>query len=120
MTQGTDEQELLTRLRGGQDEAFGELFEQHAPAVRRLARSPANDASETEDITAETFFRVLRASKRGNGPHDHARGYLLPVARPGAREAEGAAPDDPPPGDAQPTRARPTRPPPAPLADDTA
>lgn len=95
MTQGIDEPTLLSRLRGGQDDAFGELFEQHAPAVRRLARSLANDASEAEDITAETFFRVLRAIKRGNGPVDNVRGYLLTVARRVAWEWKGAAHDVP-------------------------
>ena len=110
MTQGTDEQELLTRLRGGQDEAFGELFEQHAPAVRRLARSLANDASEAEDITAETFFRVLRAIKRGNGPHDNVRGYLLTVARRVAWEWKGAAQDVPVTDDELTSRAGATEP----------
>lgn len=95
MTHETDEQDLLTRLRSGQDEAFGELFERHAPAVRRLACSLANDPAEADDITAETFFRVLRAIKRGNGPHDNIRGYLLTVARRVAWEWRGASHDVP-------------------------
>ncbi|HET6286065.1 MAG TPA: sigma factor, partial [Amycolatopsis sp.] len=61
----SDEQALLQRLRNGEDAAFGELFERHAAAVRRLARSLASDRSEAEDITAETFFRVLQALRRG-------------------------------------------------------
>lgn len=95
MTQGIDEQNLLSRLRGGQDEAFSELFELHAPAVRRLARGIAADHSEAEDITAETFFRVLRAIKRGKGPNDNVRGYLLTVARRVAWEWKGASHDVP-------------------------
>lgn len=95
MTQGTEEQRLLSRLRGGSDDAFGELFEQHAPAVRRLARSLAADRSEAEDITAETFFRVLRAIKRGNGPNENVRGYLLTVARRVSWEWQGASHDVP-------------------------
>lgn len=95
MTQAIDEQALLSRLRAGQDDAFSSLFEAHAPAVRRLARSLAGDASEAEDITAETFFRVLRAIKRGNGPNDNVRGYLLTVARRVAWEWKGASHDVP-------------------------
>lgn len=67
-----DEQALLQRLRAGEDKAFSELFELHAAAVRRLARGLAADLSEAEDITAETFFRVLptveSASAAGRRP----------------------------------------------------
>lgn len=64
---GHDELALLRRLRSGEDAAFGELFELHAAAVRRLALGLAADRSEAEDITAETFFRVLQALRRGAG-----------------------------------------------------
>jgi RNA polymerase sigma factor (sigma-70 family) len=92
---GSDEQALLLRLRGGEDAAFGELFELHAAAVRRLARSIASDQSEAEDITAETFFRVLQAIRRGSGPRDYVRAYLLTVARRVSWEWHGARRDVP-------------------------
>jgi len=92
---GSDEQALLLRLRGGEDAAFGELFELHAAAVRRLARSIAADQSEAEDITAETFFRVLQAIRRGAGPRDYVRAYLLTVARRVSWEWHGARRDVP-------------------------
>ncbi len=95
MTQAIDEPALLRRLREGQDAAFSELFEQHAPAVRRLALGLAKDRTEAEDITAETFFRVLRAVKRGNGPKDNIRAYLLTVARRVSWEWKGAVQDVP-------------------------
>lgn len=92
---GSDEQALLQRLREGEDAAFGELFELHAAAVRRLARSLASDRSEAEDITAETFFRVLQALRRGAGPRDYVRAYLLTVARRVSWEWHGARRDVP-------------------------
>ncbi|MPY99940.1 MAG: sigma-70 family RNA polymerase sigma factor [Actinophytocola sp.] len=95
MTQAIDEPALLRRLREGQDAAFSELFEQHAPAVRRLALGLAKDRAEAEDITAETFFRVLRAVKRGNGPKNNIRAYLLTVARRVSWEWKGAIQDVP-------------------------
>ncbi|RSM82422.1 RNA polymerase subunit sigma [Amycolatopsis sp. WAC 01375] len=91
----SDEQALLQRLRDGEDAAFGELFERHAAAVRRLARSLASDRSEAEDITAETFFRVLQALRRGAGPRDYVRAYLLTVARRVSWEWHGARRDVP-------------------------
>ncbi|MQA62671.1 MAG: sigma-70 family RNA polymerase sigma factor [Actinophytocola sp.] len=95
MTQAMDEPALLSQLRAGHDSAFGELYELHSPAVRRLAMGIARDRSEAEDITAEAFFRVLRAVKRGNGPTDNVRGYLLTVARRVAWEWHGASHDVP-------------------------
>lgn len=91
----SDEQALLKRLRDGEDAAFGELFELHAAAVRRLAQSLAADRSEAEDITAETFFRVLQALRRGAGPRDYIRAYLLTVARRVSWEWHGARRDVP-------------------------
>jgi RNA polymerase sigma factor (sigma-70 family) len=92
---GSDEQALLRRLRSGEDAAFGELFEMHAAAVRRFALGVAQDRSEAEDITAETFFRVLQALRRGAGPRDHIRAYLFTVARRVSWEWHGARRDVP-------------------------
>lgn len=76
-----DDRALLERLRAGQDAAFGELFARHSTAVRRLAFGLVSDAAEAEDLTAEAFFRVLQAIRRGAGPVDNVRAYLLIVAR---------------------------------------
>lgn len=100
-----DEPALLQRLREGDDAAFGELFELHAVAVRRLALGMASDRSEAEDITAETFFRVLQALRRGSGPRDNVRAYLLTVARRVCWEWHGARRDVPVSDDELTTRA---------------
>jgi RNA polymerase sigma factor (sigma-70 family) len=76
-----EDRALLVRLRDGEDRAFGELFARHSPAVRRLAYGLVHDRSEAEDLTAEAFFRVLQAIRRGAGPVDNVRAYLLIVAR---------------------------------------
>ncbi|WP_084467381.1 sigma factor [Actinokineospora inagensis] len=72
---------LLRRLRAGDDAAFGELFARHSDAVRRLALGLVADRAEAEDLAAEAFFRVLQAVRRGSGPVDNVRGYLLIVTR---------------------------------------
>jgi RNA polymerase sigma factor (sigma-70 family) len=79
--EGEEDRALLERLRAGEDAAFGELFARHCAAVRRLAFGLVNDRCEAEDLTAEAFFRVLQAIRRGSGPNDNVRGYLLIVAR---------------------------------------
>ncbi len=86
---------LLGRLRAGDDAAFGELFSRHCDAVRRLALGLVNDRAEAEDLTAEAFFRVLQAIRRGSGPVDNVRGYLLIVARRVAWEWNGRKRDVP-------------------------
>src|SRR4030088_3379215 len=73
--------ELLARLRAGENAAFGELYRRHAGVVRRSAFRLVRDGADADDLTAEAFFRVLQAVRRGNGPHEHARTYLLTVAR---------------------------------------
>jgi RNA polymerase sigma factor (sigma-70 family) len=75
------DRELLASLRAGEDAAFGELFSRHADAVRRLARSLGADRTDADDLTAEAFFRVLQAIRRGAGPVDNVRSYLLIVTR---------------------------------------
>jgi RNA polymerase sigma factor (sigma-70 family) len=77
----SDDAALLDRLRAGEDAAFGELFSRHSSAVFRLALGLVSDRAEAEDLTAEAFFRVLQAIRRGSGPVDNVRGYLLIVAR---------------------------------------
>jgi RNA polymerase sigma factor (sigma-70 family) len=57
------------------------LFSRHSTAVFRLALGLVADRAEAEDLTAEAFFRVLQAIRRGSGPVDNVRGYLLIVAR---------------------------------------
>jgi RNA polymerase sigma factor (sigma-70 family) len=80
-TGDAEDRALLERLRAGDDAAFGELFSRHSAAVFRLALGLVTDRAEAEDLTAEAFFRVLQAIRRGSGPVDNVRGYLLIVAR---------------------------------------
>ena len=72
---------LLRLVRAGYDDAFGELFERHAAAVRGFAMRCTTEVADAEDMAAEAFFRVLQAVRRGAGPEDNVRGYLLTVVR---------------------------------------
>ncbi|NUT51237.1 MAG: sigma-70 family RNA polymerase sigma factor, partial [Saccharothrix sp.] len=89
------DRELLARVRAGDDGAFGELFTRHAEAVRRFALRHVREHAEADDLTAEAFFRVLQAIRRGNGPTEHVRTYLLTVARRVAWEWSGRRRDVP-------------------------
>jgi RNA polymerase sigma-70 factor (ECF subfamily) len=52
---------LVRRARGGDREALGELFLQHAPAVRRLLGSVIGPSGEIDDLVQEVFIQVHRA-----------------------------------------------------------
>ncbi|MBT1001201.1 sigma-70 family RNA polymerase sigma factor [Paenarthrobacter sp. DKR-5] len=69
--------ELLTRVRGGDDGAYGELYERHYAAAVGLARRFARNASDAEDLAAEAFANVLTALKAGSGPESFFRAYLF-------------------------------------------
>jgi RNA polymerase sigma factor (sigma-70 family) len=73
--------ELLSRVRGGDSDAYGELYRRHMDAARRLATVLARDGNEAEDLAAEAFARVLAALRSGGGPHTAFRPYLLTAVR---------------------------------------
>lgn len=89
------DRDLLARVREGDDSAYGELFSRHADAIRRFSLRHVREAAEADDLTAEAFFRMLQAIRRGSGPTDHVRTYLLTVARRVAWEWSGRRRDVP-------------------------
>jgi RNA polymerase sigma factor (sigma-70 family) len=99
-TDRPDDRALLARLRAGDDGAFGELFARHGSAVRGYAFRYTNDIADAEDLAAEAFFRVLLAVRRGHGPDNNVRGYLLTVVRRVAAESRVRRRDVPTPDEA--------------------
>lgn len=89
------DRDLLARVREGDNSAYGELFSRHADAIRRFSLRHVREAAEADDLTAEAFFRMLQAIRRGSGPTDHVRTYLLTVARRVAWEWSGRRRDVP-------------------------
>ncbi|MFC9621674.1 sigma-70 family RNA polymerase sigma factor [Streptomyces sp. NPDC056930] len=73
--------ELIRRMRDGDDLAYEELFRRHSDAVRRYARTCCRDAHTADDLTAEVFARTLQAVRRGKGPEEAVRAYLMTAVR---------------------------------------
>jgi RNA polymerase sigma factor (sigma-70 family) len=73
--------ELLTGVRGGNEAAYGVLYERHASAARAAARSLTRSSSDADDLVSEAFARVLRAIKNGGGPEVAFRPYLVSAVR---------------------------------------
>jgi RNA polymerase sigma factor (sigma-70 family) len=78
--EGPSDAELIARVRGGDLEAYGELFGRHHLAAERMARQlvPANDA---DDLASDAFAKVLDALRSGGGPDVSFRAYLLTTVR---------------------------------------
>jgi RNA polymerase sigma factor (sigma-70 family) len=73
--------ELLTATKSGDTAAYGQLYERHQAAARSLARQLVRGPAEADDVVAEAFARVLDLLRRGGGPADGFRPYLLTAVR---------------------------------------
>src|SRR3954454_12640074 len=72
--------ELISRVRGGDVAAYGELFTRHKDAANRLARQLVR-GSDADDLVAEAFAKVLTVLQSGGGPDVAFRAYLLTAVR---------------------------------------
>ncbi len=72
--------ELISAVRGGETDAYGELYRRHVEAARRLARQLVA-SPDSDDLVSEAFARVLVALQRGGGPDLAFRAYLLTAVR---------------------------------------
>ena len=69
---------LLARVREHRDaDAFGTLYERHAPAARRFARSLCAKDADADDLTAEVFAGLLASLHRGTGPTQLVLPYVF-------------------------------------------
>jgi RNA polymerase sigma factor (sigma-70 family) len=73
--------DLITAIRSGDMSAYGELYRRHVAAAQGLARQLVRGPAEVDDVVAETFSKVLDLMRRGGGPQDAFRPYLLTAVR---------------------------------------
>ncbi len=67
-----DDSELLKKAQTGNTDAFGELYQRHAPAVFRYLFAHLGNQLDAEDLTNEVFLRAWQAL-----PKYHERGNPL-------------------------------------------
>ncbi len=77
---GRTDAELIVAARAGDSNATAALFERHRDAGMRLARSLTEPAAAA-DLVAEAYARILAALRRGGGPDEAFRTYLLRTIR---------------------------------------
>jgi RNA polymerase sigma-70 factor, ECF subfamily len=74
-----DDDELITRLAGGDDTALRELFARHAPMLAARLRA-ALPPSDIEDVLQETFLAAWKGA-RSYRTEEKAGGWLWGIAR---------------------------------------
>lgn len=75
-----DERQLLKGMQKLDPEAITEIHNQFFPPVFRYARYRLGDITLAEDISSETFVRLLDALHSGKGPKSSLRGWLMGTA----------------------------------------
>lgn len=75
----TDEH-LLEAVRANDDWAYAELYRRYAGEVRRFARTLVAP-DDVDELTSESFTRMLGALRHGKGPVDHPVRYLMVTTR---------------------------------------
>src|SRR5271156_852734 len=63
--------EVLTQVRGGDPEAWGELYRRYAPAMFRFCRRALPSPEDAEDATTEIFMKV----RQKLGMYDSSRPF---------------------------------------------
>jgi RNA polymerase sigma-70 factor (ECF subfamily) len=66
-----DDADLATRAAGGEGDAFGELVERYAPAVRRVARAALQNDADADDAAQQAFLKAWQNLHR----YDPARPF---------------------------------------------
>ena len=78
---GPSDAELITAVRGGDGDAYGQLYRRHGPSARHLARQLTRSPAEVDDLVSEAFAKVLDTLRGGGGPDTAFRAYLLTTLR---------------------------------------
>lgn len=73
--------DLLRKAQAGDSEAFGELYEQYAPAVYRYLAAHLSSELDAEDLTGDVFLRAWQSLPKYDERGVPFLAYLLRIAR---------------------------------------
>ncbi|SDS63734.1 RNA polymerase sigma-70 factor, ECF subfamily [Nocardioides scoriae] len=72
---------LVELARGGDSEAFGQLYDHYQPSVFRFLYYRVGSVQLAEDLTSDTFFRALRAMSSFRWQGKDFGAWLMTIAR---------------------------------------
>lgn len=73
--------ELLARVREGDEDAFLALYRRRQGAIYRFALRMSGSIAAAEDVTQETFMTLLRSGGRYDAARGSISSYLFGIAR---------------------------------------
>src|SRR5690348_11132317 len=73
--------ELLQRMKSGDEQAFGVLYQRHQRPVYRFALLMTGSANTAEDVVQEVFLELIREVERYNPARAPLNAYLCGIAR---------------------------------------
>lgn len=73
-------QDLMTRVAGGDDVAFAELYDQIAPSVYGIVMRVVRDPAQSEEVTQEVFVELWRQAARFDGSRGAVRSWAVTIA----------------------------------------
>ena len=87
---------LLGQIRSGDEQALARAYDEYAPAIYRYAYRLTGHEGTAQDVTSETFHKLLAALRNGGGPTDNLSAWLYRVAHNVVVDGYRHQPDDPP------------------------
>lgn len=87
---------LLKRVRSGDQRALARAYDEYAPAIYRYAYRLTGHEGTAQDVTSETFHKLLASLRKGGGPTDNLSAWLYRVAHNLAVDGYRQQADNPP------------------------
>ncbi len=75
------EKQILKRIKKGENEAFGELYDFYAPKVYRFVRLKVDCQETAQDLTSEAFLKIWEYLQEQKRIRERFRSLLYKIAR---------------------------------------
>ena len=75
------EKEILKKIKNGDNEAFGELYDFYAPRVYRFVRLKVDSQETAQDLTSEAFLKIWQYLQEQRKIRERFQALLYKIAR---------------------------------------
>jgi len=75
------EKEILKKIKNGDNEAFGELYDFYAPRVYRFVRLKVDSQETAQDVTSEAFLKIWQYLQEQRKIKERFQALLYKIAR---------------------------------------